>query len=77
MKAREAPALERLSQLDTVYVHQTGTGYRGNNYTVFGKDEEVLLTLDEVVPDTCCRGGAHRAFKFEGVDSTGRQVSRH
>ncbi|KAJ8736714.1 hypothetical protein PYW08_007370 [Mythimna loreyi] len=70
------PALQRLSQLTTLYVKQTSWGYNGSNYIVFSEDEngEVLFNLNEIVPNTFFRGGAHRRFQFNGLDNAGNKL---
>ncbi|KAJ8735186.1 hypothetical protein PYW07_006806 [Mythimna separata] len=68
------PALERLSQMTSLYMKQTSTGYNGSNFSVFGEDDHLLFNLNEIVPDTFFRGGARRAFQFNGVDTNGKQL---
>ena len=70
------PGMWRLSQLTTVNVHQTSSGYNGNNYTVFSEDE-TLLTINEEVPDSFWRGGANRGFIFDGIENTGKKVNKN
>ncbi|KAJ8735185.1 hypothetical protein PYW07_006805 [Mythimna separata] len=68
------PALQRLSQQTTLYLQQTSSGYNGSNFSVFGEDEELILNLNEIVPDTFFRGGARRPFQFNGEDSAGKKL---
>ncbi|KAJ8736716.1 hypothetical protein PYW08_007372 [Mythimna loreyi] len=68
------PALQRLSQLTILNIKQTSSGYNGSNYTVLTEDEEVVFTLNEIVPDSFFRGGSRRAFDFDGVDNMGTKL---
>ncbi|KAJ8735184.1 hypothetical protein PYW07_006804 [Mythimna separata] len=68
------PALDRLFQLSILNIRQTSSGYNGSNYTVLTEEGEVLMNLNEVVPDSWLRGGAKRPFLFDGVDTMGNKL---
>ncbi|KAJ8736717.1 hypothetical protein PYW08_007373 [Mythimna loreyi] len=66
--------LERLSQLSTLNVKQTTWGYNGSNFKVLTEDDEVLINLNENLPNTIFRAGARRLFEFDAVDNAGTKL---
>lgn len=65
-----------MTRLDTVFVNQKVSSYKGNTYAVLSEEDVLFNLIEEAHENAILSGGNRRGFHMNAIDNTGTKV-RH